>query len=331
MYSFLIHYLYTVYKVSRDAYNFLLEGMNAKIDETKEDVRKMVNHISTEFVGEIPGVKTSGIPLNPKQDDFKRVKYWKQDPWKSIRGNSKVKNFDSPVLSLFMEDGFGRPISDEVKEEVRGDIFGYWNDMHDNGKILKNYTDLGFKRREDFRKTMEGKFPWLRLCEGHWKVKQLWINYFSSWKKTHLPPSPDSKNPSPGPSNIKGKTPIDISSDDDENLKDKTLINISSDISDDETPENSNRETPIEISSDEDNTPISSKRRREDSEQGPGPSKRSKGKGKEVATSDPRPTRPVPKKINARIGKVNNSFLFIGRLLKIHRLTHCTGYSHRFY
>ena len=24
MYSFLIHYLYTVYKVSRDAYNFLL-------------------------------------------------------------------------------------------------------------------------------------------------------------------------------------------------------------------------------------------------------------------------------------------------------------------
>ena len=247
-----------------------------------------------------------------------------------VWGKSKVKNFNSPVLSLFMEDGFGQPILDEVKEEVRRDLFGYWNNMHNDGKILKNYMDLGFKRREDFHKTMEGKFPWLHLCKGHWKVKQLWINYFSSWKKTHLPPSLDSKNPSPGPSNIKGKTLIDISLDDDENLKDKALINISSDISDNETPENSNCKTLIEISSDEDNTPISFKRRHEDSEQGLGPLKRLKGKGKEVTTSDPYPTRPIPKKINARIGKVNNSFLFIRHLLKIHRLTHCTGYSHCF-
>ena len=322
-YPFYLYFLCIFYNVVRDAYNSLLKGVGDKVEETREDIQKMVDHILTNFAGEIPGVKVPGIPPNPKHEAFELTKYWNHDPWKAARGGGKIKNCDSPILSLFMEDEFGQPVSDEVKEEVRGDLFGYWNDIYDVGEKLTNYKELGLKRREDFRKTMEGKFPWLRLCEGHWKAKQLWINYFSPWKKTRLPPTPDTKKPSPSPNNLRGKTPIELSSDDNEKPKAQTPIDISSDNSGDEAPGDANRESPIDISSDEDKTPTGSKRRREDSGPDSGPSKRSKGKGKEVMTPDVHPTRPNPKKINAKLGKVTISFLFIRHLLKISRSTHC--------
>ena len=204
-YPFYLYFLCIFYNIVRDAYNSLLEGVGDKVDKTREDIQKMVDHISTNFTGEIPGVKVPGIPPNPKHKVFELTKYWNHDPWKAAWGGGKIKNYDSPILSLFMEDEFGQPVSDEVKEEVRGDLFGYWNDLYDTGKKLTNYKDLGLKRREDFRKTMESKFPWLCLCEGHWKVKQLWINYFSSWKKTRLPPTPDTKKPSPALTTSKAK------------------------------------------------------------------------------------------------------------------------------
>ena len=36
---------------------------------------------------------------------------------------------------------------------------------------------------------MEEKYPWLRLCEAHWKVDQLWVSYFSTWKRPRTAPN----------------------------------------------------------------------------------------------------------------------------------------------
>ena len=163
----------------------------------------MVQHIATNFTGAIPGVESGGIPLNPKPENFTRVQFWKQSDWQVIRNRIKLKpkDFDAPILSLFVEDEFGRPLPTEVKEEVRGDLQGYWTDLNNKGTEPKNYKELGFTIKEDFRKTMEGKYPWLRLGYGHWKVKQLWINYFPSWKKTHL------QSPAPGPALVPKPAP----------------------------------------------------------------------------------------------------------------------------
>ena len=167
-----------------------------------------------------------------------------------------------------MEDELGRPVTDEIKDEVRGDLHGYWTDVHKTGELLTRHKDLGFKRREDFRKTMEDKHTWLRLCEGHWKTRQLWINHFGTWRKTHMPAPP------PG-------TPIEISDEDN-------------------TPNG-----PIEVSSDGDLASTSPKRRREDDgESDPGPSKKQKGKAKEVPTSNFHHARPQAKKTNAKVAKV---------------------------
>ncbi|KAF9786841.1 hypothetical protein BJ322DRAFT_1019419 [Thelephora terrestris] len=109
---------------------------------------------------------------------------------------------DESVLTLFFEDETSVLVSDEVKVQVRGDLLAYWIDMANDGERLVAYNCLGLKRREDYRQTMENKYPWLRLCEGHWKVRQIWINY---WKKDRAPKPTGSKS--------KGKTPIEIFSD----------------------------------------------------------------------------------------------------------------------
>ena len=244
----------------------------------------MINHLTATVTGAIPGIAPAGIPLNPRQANYELSKYWRQAPWQAIRNKSKSKDPNLPILSLFMEDEFGNPVSDEVKEEVRGDLYGYWtdvlNDIDNTGEVLTRYKDLGFKRKEDFRKTMEGKYPWLRLCEGHWKVRQLWINHFSSWKRVHMPAPPPPTNPA----DPNGVTPIELSSDEGD--------------SDDREPM-----TPIEISSDGDDSPTGSKRRREESNDSESSSKKHKGKGKEVAASNFHHPPPQTKKTKAKVAK----------------------------
>jgi hypothetical protein len=148
----------------------------------------MIQHVSTKFIGQIPGADPSDIPLNPKQCDFKGTKYWPRAPWKAIRNRTAKIPVDSPVLKLFMEDEFGNPIPDDTRDELLKDTRGFWSDQVEASKtnLLKCYGDLGFQMRNDFRVALEGRYPWLRLCDGHWKVFQLWINYFPSWEKTHL-------------------------------------------------------------------------------------------------------------------------------------------------
>ena len=120
-----------------------------------------------------------------------------------------------PVLSMFMEDEFGKPVLADVRDEVYDTIQSYWINIHDNGGEVHGWTNTGLQRKEDFQDTMERKFPWLKLCEGCWKSKQLWINYFGKSKKGPLnksSPVPDNK--STKSDEPKEKTPIEISSDD---------------------------------------------------------------------------------------------------------------------
>jgi len=171
---------------------------------------------------------------------------------------------NAPILSMFLEDEFGRPISDDVKAQLLGDMQAYWKDLARSGQAT-SYSQAGFQVREEFRKTMEGKYPFLRLCEGHWKVYQMWINYC----KLKTSPSPSSSR-------------------DNQASNSATL----------------KEETPIDVSADPDDTPIGLKRRRQDDIDSEAlPSKKHKGKEREVI--DFHPPRPKPKKNNAKMARVS--------------------------
>ena len=83
-----------------------------------------------------------------------------------------------------MEDKFSHPIPRGIKTAVCKDVYSYWNGLHFAGSDdLHNFGKLSLECKDHFCCTMESKYPWLHLCEGHWKVNQLWVNYFHTWKK----------------------------------------------------------------------------------------------------------------------------------------------------
>ena len=283
--------------------------------ETREEVHRIVEQIINHF-----SVDSPAIPSLPKKGNYEGLQYWEQGPWQAIRNNSKIKpsDTDSPILSLYFEDEDGNEIPLDVKEEVRGDLFAYWLDMAREGEVPVPYKKLGFKRQEDFRKVMEGKYPWFRLCDGHWKVKQLWINH---WKKDtpekllrainetnsspSTPPNYDHKlastpnNQTAGPTKLPKKTL-------------PTTISIDSSDSDDHTPRVQREPlvegSVIEISSSDslDGSPTNQKRKSDD-DSSPVPSKKIKGKEREAPAPAFHPPKPVPKKkIQAKVGKVSN-------------------------
>ena len=282
----------TVHNIFRDSYNLLLENLGEIVQKTGVDFRKMIQHISTKFVGQIPGADPSDIPLNPKRADYKDVVYWARKPWMSIRNRTTVKTMDAPVLKLFLEDEFGNPMPEDIKDEVLKDTRGFWKDelTAGRGEMLTCYSDLGFKMRNDFRVLLEGKYPWLRLCDGHWKVYQLWINYFSSWKDTNMPSS---------------------------------AIVISSDEGEGEDGKGSSADGKRSQENNEDG-PTGAKRGRENDNEGADPSKRHKGKGKAAVTPDFHPPKPKRGKVKANVAKVSKCPFWLARcLLTTSRRIHC--------
>ena len=223
----------------------------------------------------IAGAHTPPQPTVLQQEDY-QTQFWKVASWREIRSGGKVKDSDSypPILSMFMEDEFGNPISDGVKEEVYDALQSYWIDLHDSGEPVRGWSETGLRRKDDFQVSMERKFPWLKLCEGHWKAKQLWINYFGKWKRSpsnKSSPTPDGKTAG------SGNKPT-------QQLKERTPIEISSDAS----------------------APASSKRDREgDEDHESASSKRHKGKERETALPNFHPPRPQAKKTGVRLGRVS--------------------------
>ncbi|KAF9777246.1 hypothetical protein BJ322DRAFT_1025872, partial [Thelephora terrestris] len=261
----------------------ILIGLRDAIYDTKDNVQKIAEHIAANYTGEIPGIGTFGIPLNPKQDEF------------------------------------GVPVSADVKEEVQGDLTAYWVDMLQDGKLPVHYSGLGLNRREDFRKTMEEKYPWLRLCEGHWKVRQIWVNYYRksrilaiiendpTLKKKFAAILPDPRYPG----DILGyrRFPAHWQSKEEEGV-----LVISSEAEDGSpAPGNTTNEAPVRASNptidpepmESSGPSAGSKRGRPESDDmRPASPKKSKGKGKATATTNFHPPKAQPKKNTAKIGKI---------------------------
>ena len=142
-------------------YTKLLKSIGGKIDKTREDVKNMVRQISISFVGEIPGVKTSDIPLNPKKENYPKVQFWKQTTWADLRRGTKTTDSDSPVLSMFLEDELGNLIPPGVQSGVRDYASSFWNGMYEAGNMPKNWSQTSLKTKDNFQITLEGKHPWL--------------------------------------------------------------------------------------------------------------------------------------------------------------------------
>lgn len=182
--------------IIRSAYIRLLDKLDridTNVATTKEDVRRIADFILNKSPDRNSGTAmTDEIPLEPKEEDYLHLNHWAQGSYKKNGNGSKDLNSNSgPTISSYMEDQNAKPISSGVKSKLRGDLFSYWTGLLTNGKRITNWTDLDLDLKEEFRDRFEKAYPWLRLCEAHWKVDHLWINYYASWKKSRLSPGPD--------------------------------------------------------------------------------------------------------------------------------------------
>ena len=178
---------------TRDAYHKLLKTINKNVELAQEEVKSLTDLILTHTAGPInPPAGLSAISSEPLKENYVGLKWWDQALWLAVKSNNQQMNLsiNCPIISLYMEDKFGEPIPPGVKSALRKDLYTYWNNLfYASSNNLRKYGDLGFDRKNHFHKTFEDKYPWLRLCKAHWKVDQLWISYFSTWKRPHKSPT----------------------------------------------------------------------------------------------------------------------------------------------
>ena len=129
-------------------------------------------------------------PLLPQLDraNYKNVRHWDPDEYKGIRkgGNrgGKALSTDTPrtsVLSSYMEDQNGDKIPESIKRAVRHTAKGFFEGLLQRNDAPAAWGNVPLDVRHQFLNILERNFPFLRLCEGHWKANQVATNSYSQW------------------------------------------------------------------------------------------------------------------------------------------------------
>lgn len=84
---------------------------------------------------------------------------------------------------LYIVNKDGEPIDGHQAGEMRAYARFIWNDLSNYAKAPRKWiTGTSLTVVDNFRRQMQIRFPELRLCEGGWKVDQIGIDYYSSWR-----------------------------------------------------------------------------------------------------------------------------------------------------
>ena len=163
-----------------------------------EEVKKVTDYLTTRVASPPASPLASSNLL--RKEDFEHVKWWEPSRWQAVKSGAESRDLevDGPIISLYMEDEHSRLIPESIKKALRRDLYGYWNGLYSSSSdSLRPSSELDLERRDHFRNRFEVSYPWLRLCSGHWKVDQLWLSYFHTWRKTRtLDPASTESSPS---------------------------------------------------------------------------------------------------------------------------------------
>jgi hypothetical protein len=89
-------------------------------------------------------------------------------------------------ILAFLEEEDGKIISRCERKRLYAELRGFWNDNINASHPPDNWSSAGATLRDNFRDTLEQRFPFLRLCAGRWKVEALWKKNYHSWKRSLL-------------------------------------------------------------------------------------------------------------------------------------------------
>jgi hypothetical protein len=154
----------------------------------------------------LPGLGTSISKESwPKALDYSQEKLgallWYRKMWtaqvgdkKGISG-SKSKNGGKGrkraaeginVTMLYVVNDEGIPIDGYRAKDIREMARSLWNGFDKAGLAPKSWMVATYSVIEAFKTEMQHNFEELRLCEAGWKVNQIAIDNYPSWRRSHI-------------------------------------------------------------------------------------------------------------------------------------------------
>jgi hypothetical protein len=122
--------------------------------------------------------------------------FWSKQSWlasenykKGISGSTKGKQGRSRaaeginVNMRYVVDKTGKPIDGYLAVLMRKFTRSFWAGLSDNGEVPNTWMSCSLKISDLFRSEMQEQFEELQYCEKGWKVDQIAIDYYSSWRK----------------------------------------------------------------------------------------------------------------------------------------------------
>lgn len=216
---FIIYCICTIYNVSRSAFDKISGDISQKIDTLASDLKNLPDAAVTPHKDLF--MSSSGSPLAAEEipidillarakplppldrKDFEHLTHWESTEYRKRRkGAPKTEDAaedklpapdvgssssgsdatsKSSVLSCFLEDKDGKPISETEKSAIFAVAGAFWLSLLQSNRAPESYRQANLGIRLQWEALMESNFECLRYCANHWKVSQLWINHYSSW------------------------------------------------------------------------------------------------------------------------------------------------------
>ena len=205
--------------MSRAAFDKISGDLSQKIDTLTSDLKNLPDTVVTSHKNLF--MSSSGSPLAAEdipidtllarakplppldRNDFKNLIHWESTEYRRLqKGTPKTEDADedklpapdvgssssgsdakpkSPILSCFLEDKDGNPISETEKSAMFAVAGAFWLSLLQNKRAPETYRLANLEIRSQWEALMESNFECLRYCANHWKVGQLWKNNYSSW------------------------------------------------------------------------------------------------------------------------------------------------------
>ena len=132
----------------------------------------------------------TGLPLPQlNQKDYPNVQHWGPEKYNAIRKGGKrvqdedesIKSQDRPAYSIFMEDEDGNPIKNRARKDIRTTAKSFFEQLLSINRTPKSWGHAALDIRNEFIHQLESEYPWIRLCEGHWKATAVATTTYPHW------------------------------------------------------------------------------------------------------------------------------------------------------
>lgn len=123
-----------------------------------------------------------------RREDTPNVHHWFEQSYSVTRkrgkngeANPEETKFAGSILSCYLEDENGDEIPKAKRNEARSVAKGFFNYLLREGKAPPAWGKAGIDIQNEYLHLMEGRFPFLRLCDNHWKAMRIATNSYSQW------------------------------------------------------------------------------------------------------------------------------------------------------